>query len=292
MKLICTQFALSLLLAVMSITMAQAVTPVGKQVTGTIALQGGSNSAVKYMAPSTAPYKVHVLVPKTGKTTNALYRVYPKGKRTGSTGCLSSDATFPCYEITVDQTQHQNAWVQLVLDNDAATQWDFVKGKGYVTALAGNLSAVEMLNLSAVVRFVNPSLSVSLPRYGLAAGGAIVDEAFVLALPLTGDASATNLLHIVNPTSGQFGYMASPVSLGLLQHRPSDAAGSALGLGWGGSWDGLNDNGAMQAFVYSQVYGGDVPAIVQVAGVDWYVYKTTISMQSLATEYWLVNTLS
>ncbi|MDP2904414.1 MAG: hypothetical protein Q8N96_15125 [Methylovulum sp.] len=220
MKLICKQFALSLLLAMMSITMAQA-TPVGKQVTGTIALQGGSNSAVKYMAPSTAPYKVHVLVPKTGKTTNALYRVYPKGKRAGSTNCLSSDATFPCYEITVDQTQHQNAWVQLVLDNDAATQWDFVKGKGYVTALAGNLSAVEMLNLSAVVRFV--ATTAPILRWGVVPEAAQFDAAFIDSLtPLAAGVGITeNALPGANwislpahPSGTDFFYYAIPAANG------------------------------------------------------------------------------
>lgn len=122
--------------------------------------------------------------------TNALYRVYPKGKRAVSTSCLSTDATFPCYEITVDQTQHQNAWVQLVLGNDAATQWDFVKGKGYVTALAGNLSAVEMLNLSAVVRFV--ATTAPILRWGIVPDPAQFDAAFIDSLqPLVAGAGIT-----------------------------------------------------------------------------------------------------
>jgi len=220
MKLICKQFALSLLLAMMSITMAQAVAPVGKQVTGTIALQGGSNSAVKYMAPSTAPYKVHVLVPKTGKTTNALYRVYPKGKRAGSTSCLSADATFPCYETTVDQTQHQNAWVQLVLDNDAVTQWDFVKSKGYVTAVAGNLSAVEMLNLSAVVRFV--ATTAPILRWGVVPDPAQFDAAFIDSLqPLVAGPGFTanplpgaNWISLTAHSMSEYFYYAIPADKG------------------------------------------------------------------------------
>lgn len=153
------QFTLILVLSVMSLNVAQAVVPAGKQVTGTIMLQGGSNSAIKWSAPSTMSYKVHVLVPKTGTTTNALYRVYPKGKKAGSTLCDSTNAKYPCFEVTIDQTQHQNAWVQLMLNEDAATQWDFSKGKGYVTAVADNLSGAETLNLSAAVRFSSVSVN-------------------------------------------------------------------------------------------------------------------------------------
>jgi len=148
------QLALTLVLAVMSVTMAQAAVPVGWQVIAAIALQGGSDSEAKWSAPSTSNYKVHVLVPnKTGTATNALHRVYPKGKKADSIDCVSTDAKFPCYEVTVDQTQYPNSWAQLTLNNDAETQWEFIKGKGYVTAVAGNLGATEMLNLSAVARF-------------------------------------------------------------------------------------------------------------------------------------------
>ena len=147
------QLVLTLVLAVMSVNMAQAVTPAGKQVVGAIALQGASDSAVKWLAPSTIPYKVHVFVPKTGTTTNALYRVYPKGKRAGSTTCLSTDVNHPCFEVSVDQTLHSNSWVQLTLNNDTATQWDFIRNKGYVVAVASNLGTRELLNLSALARF-------------------------------------------------------------------------------------------------------------------------------------------
>jgi len=147
------QLVLTLVLAVMSVNMAQAVTPAGKQVVGAIALQGASDSAVKWLAPSTIPYKVHVFVPKTGTTTNALYRVYPKGKRARSTTCLSADVNHPCFEVSVDQTLYSNSWVQLTLNNDTATQWDFIRNKGYVVAVAGNLGAGELLNLSARARF-------------------------------------------------------------------------------------------------------------------------------------------
>lgn len=47
-----------------------------------------------------------------------------------------------------------------MLNNDAETQWEFVKGKGYATVVANNLSAPEMLNLSAVARFENMSIAI------------------------------------------------------------------------------------------------------------------------------------
>lgn len=140
--------------------MANAVAPVGRQVTATITLQGGSDSNAKWTAPLTAAYKVNVFVPKTGTTTNALYRVYPKSKRAGSTKCLDTDAQYPCYEATIDQTLYPNAWTQLMLNDDPATQWDFVKGIGYVTAVASNLSAAKLLNLSALVRFENQVFAI------------------------------------------------------------------------------------------------------------------------------------
>lgn len=153
MKII-KQLALTLILAVASLDAAQAVAPEGKQVTAAIELQGGSSSIVRWPAPATGPYKVHVLVPATGTVSNALYRVYPNGKKADSLICESIDALNPCFEVSVDQTQHQNMWVQLTLNDDAATQWNFNKNKkGYVAAIASNLNAEEVLNLSPSVRF-------------------------------------------------------------------------------------------------------------------------------------------
>lgn len=148
------QLALTLILSVVSLNAAQAASPEGKSVTAAIELQGGSDSTVKWPTPSTGPYKVHVLVPKTGTVTNALYRVYPTGKKADSAICDSADVQNPCFEVTVDQTQHQNMWVQLTLNDDAATLWNFNKNKGgYVAAIASNLNAGEILNLSPAVRF-------------------------------------------------------------------------------------------------------------------------------------------
>lgn len=165
MKLLIKQIALTLVLTVMSLNAAQAVAPVGTKVTGSIALQGGSDSAVTWLAPSTTTYKLHVFVPKTGTVTNALYRVYPNGKQAGSTTCDSTDADYPCFEVTIDQTQHKNAWVQLTLNEDAATQWDFSQGTGYVTAVAGNLSAADRLKLSALVLFEDTVPTIGRKNY-------------------------------------------------------------------------------------------------------------------------------
>lgn len=152
--------AIALLLALSGISTIQAAGPSGKPVNAAITLQGGSESSAKWTAPSTAAYKVHVFVPKNGTVTNALYRVYPKGKRAGSTECLSTDVKYPCYEATIDQTLYQNTWTQLTVNNDPETQWAFVKGRGYVTAVASNLSAVELLNLSSLLRFENQTFAI------------------------------------------------------------------------------------------------------------------------------------
>jgi len=153
------QFVLSLVSAAITWSVVQAA-PKGTQVIAGIALQGGSESAAKWLAPSTTTYKVHVFVPKTNTPANALYQVYPKGKRPGSTTCVDTDIKYPCFEVTVNQSLYPNRWVQLKLNGDAATQWSFVKGRGYVTALAGNLSAEQLLNLSALARFEDTAIAI------------------------------------------------------------------------------------------------------------------------------------
>lgn len=153
------QLALMLILAASGLNVAQAVAITGKQINGSVSLQGGSESMIQWLAPDTQSYKIHVFVPNNAATTNALYRVYPKGKKANVTTC-KTNALFPCYEISIDQSAHQNSWVQLTLNNDAATQWDFVKAKGRVMAVADNLAATEMLNLSALVSFENTVLSI------------------------------------------------------------------------------------------------------------------------------------
>jgi hypothetical protein len=150
----------TLLLAGLSLNLAEAAVPPGKSITPSIALQGGSTSNVKWAAPGTSSYKVHVFVPSTGKETNALYRVYPKGKRAGSTACLATDKLFPCFAVTIDQNQHRNAWVQLTLNGDPETQWAFTKTRGYVAAVADNLGSETLLNVSTQIRLENMSIAI------------------------------------------------------------------------------------------------------------------------------------
>lgn len=145
---------------------AHGATPPGVAVTPAITLQGGSSSALKWSAPLTSAYKVHVFTPKGAAIPNALYRVYPKGKRAGSTSCLSTDTKYPCYEVTVDQTQHANAWTQLTLNGDPATQWNFAKSTGYVTLVASNLATTSLLSASTSIRFENQTIVIGKPYAG------------------------------------------------------------------------------------------------------------------------------
>ena len=156
------KFLLSILiLAGLSFNLAQAAAPPGKSITpSSISLQGGSTSNVKWTAPITSSYKVHVFVPNTGTVTNALYRVYPKGKRAGSTSCLATDKLFPCFAVTIDQNQHRNAWVQLTLNGDPETQWAFTKTRGYVAAVADNLGTETLLNVSTQMRLENMTIAI------------------------------------------------------------------------------------------------------------------------------------
>lgn len=147
-------------LALLTVNLAEAAAPPGRSVTPSITLQGGSTSTVKWAAPITSSFKIHVFVPSTGTVTDALYRVYPKGKRAGSTACLSTDKLYPCFAITIDQTQHKNTWVQLTLNGDPETQWAFTKSRGYVVAVADNLGSESLLNVSTQIRFENMSIAI------------------------------------------------------------------------------------------------------------------------------------
>jgi hypothetical protein len=134
--------------------LAWAAVPPGKSVTPSITLQGGGTSIVKWAAPATLAYKVHVFVPSTGKVTNALYRVYPKGK--GASAKCDGTGLKPCFAVTIDQNQHRNAWVQLTLNGDPETQWAFTKTTGYVAAVADNLAPATLLTVSTQIRFAAP----------------------------------------------------------------------------------------------------------------------------------------
>ncbi len=137
----------------LNIALAVDVVPAGENVIGEIALQGGSNSQVIWKAPFSKTYKIYIKVPVTGNVANAEYRVYPKGKLPASIVCSTIDIEHPCFDIIVDQTQHQDGWVQLMVNNDTDTSWDFVEQSGFVAAVSSNLAAVETLNLSAAVKF-------------------------------------------------------------------------------------------------------------------------------------------
>jgi hypothetical protein len=117
-----------------------------------IVLQGGSNSAVIWPAPASKTYKVYVQVTRSATATNALYRIYPNGKAAGNTSCSSTDATYPCIEVPINQALNRNRYVQLTVNSDTNSSWTFSKNIGYLTVNASNLASTEVLGLN-VVRF-------------------------------------------------------------------------------------------------------------------------------------------
>ncbi len=117
-----------------------------------IVLQGGSNSAVIWPAPASKTYKVYVQVTRSATATNAIYRIYPKGKAAGNTSCSSTDANYPCIEVPINQALNRNKYVQLTVNSDSNSSWNFVKNVGYLTVNASNLASTEVLGLN-VVRF-------------------------------------------------------------------------------------------------------------------------------------------
>jgi hypothetical protein len=143
------QLAVALLLAVISLSTAQAATPTGivvkAQAFGMVS--GGNNIALTWDAPTVADYKVWLQVPKGSTAINALYRVYPNGNSVGNTVCSSTDATYPCFEIAVNQALNQNKWVQLTSSTTA--QWSFSKN-GYVVVNPANLATTELLGIATV----------------------------------------------------------------------------------------------------------------------------------------------
>jgi len=129
-----------------------------------VSLPGGSNTTVTWNEPEnygTHPYRIYVWVPADSTATNALYHVYPKGNGVSS-NCSSTDANNPCYEIPIDTTQHLGEYVQLTLNNDPQTQWNFnfssnAGGAGFVSVNASNLSASETLTTGSIL-FDNPRI--------------------------------------------------------------------------------------------------------------------------------------
>jgi hypothetical protein len=115
-----------------------------------ITIQGGNNSSVIWRAPLNKSYKVSVFVGNNGSAANALYHVYPKGNMAGNTTCSSTDANYPCFEIAVNQAVNAGKWVQLTLNNDIKTAWQFFGNTGYVSVETSNLSTTETLDVGGV----------------------------------------------------------------------------------------------------------------------------------------------
>jgi hypothetical protein len=136
--------SIALLASVHSIQAATAITA------PTVTIPGGSNANAIWRASLSQSYKVFVLVPATATASNVLYRVYPKGKSATSASCLSTDATYPCFEIAINQALNKAKWVQLMLNNDANTAWSFVKTTGYVTVASNKLSVSESLGVAGL----------------------------------------------------------------------------------------------------------------------------------------------
>ena len=157
MKSIYKQLAITLILAVIGISLAHAVVPKGKMVNPKISTKqaivlGGSAFSAKWLAPAVAKYQVWVQVPRGSTASNAVYRIYTKGTSVSNIVCSSTDSTYPCFEATVDQMTAIKGWVQLTLNNDTNTAWDF-NAFGFVTVNAGATSNTELLGV-AQTRFV------------------------------------------------------------------------------------------------------------------------------------------
>lgn len=151
MKSSIKQFALALMLAFIWLGAAQADAPSGTLVNATGIVQGGTNTTFSWKIPSASTYKVYVHVPSgSSLATNALYQVRPKGKLPGSDVCSSTDKNYPCFQIALDQSLHQNEWIQLTLNNKPTTQWKFTAA-GFVSVNASNLNSSEMLKVAEVV---------------------------------------------------------------------------------------------------------------------------------------------
>jgi len=158
MKSIYKQLAIALILAVIGISLAHAVVPKGKMVNPKISIKqtvvlGGSAFSAKWLAPAVANYQVWVQVPRGSTASNAVYRIYPKGTSVSNIVCSSTDSTYPCFEATVDQMTAIKGWVQLTLNNDTNTAWDF-NAFGFVRVNAGATSNTELLGV-AQTRFVD-----------------------------------------------------------------------------------------------------------------------------------------
>ncbi len=151
-----SQLAAALLLVVFNLTAAVAATPTGTPVypafskLQTIELVGGSPGSVNWTAPKAGTYQLWIQIPASSTSTNATYNVYPKGNAVGNTSCSSTDPSYPCFQVTVDQTAASNGWVQLMLNNNVGTRWVFTK-TGLVSTNAGGIPNSQQLGVGEVV---------------------------------------------------------------------------------------------------------------------------------------------
>ncbi len=154
-----SQLAAALLLVVFNLTAAVAATPAppaGTQIypavsnTQAIELVGGSTENVTWTAPAAGTYKLWAQIPANSNAVRATYTLYPKGNAVGNTACSSTDPTYPCYQVVVDQSITANSWVQLMLNNQAATSWTFTPS-GYVSINASNISNTHQLGIAKLV---------------------------------------------------------------------------------------------------------------------------------------------
>ena len=151
-----TRLGTMLLLVVFNLTAAVAATPTGTPVypafskLQTVELVGGSPGNVSWTAPKAGTYQLWVQIPASSSSTNAIYNVYPKGNVVGNTSCSSTDPTYPCFQVTVDQTMATNGWVQLMLNNLASTRWVFTK-TGLVSTNASGIPNSQQLGVGEVV---------------------------------------------------------------------------------------------------------------------------------------------
>jgi len=151
-----TRLGTMLLLVVFNLTAAVAATPAGTPVyptfskLQTVELVGGSPGSASWTAPKAGTYQLWVQIPASSSSTNAIYNVYPKGNAVGNTACSSTDPTYPCFQVTVDQTMATNGWVQLMLNNQASTRWVFTK-TGLVSTNASGIPNSQQLGVGEVV---------------------------------------------------------------------------------------------------------------------------------------------
>lgn len=149
MKSTLKKFAFALSLAMLAITTAQAARPTGTARSSSTLIQGGSHSSSVWKTPTANAYKVFVQV-LNGTATNASYRIYPQGKLPTSSTCSSTDASYPCYQIFINQALNKNKWVQLTLNNDSGTKWNFSTA-GFVAVYANTSKATEQISVAQIV---------------------------------------------------------------------------------------------------------------------------------------------